>query len=98
MNDAFEILETAELFLIDFYLPQCPPCKRLAPILKEWSDESGIPVVTVNLKEKRFDLLSDRFGVKDTPTVVAIRDREEIARSSPVTKKDLYKLVGGGRP
>jgi thiol-disulfide isomerase/thioredoxin len=94
MNDAFEILETAELFLIDFYLPQCPPCKRLAPILKEWASESGIPVVTVNLKEKRFDQLSDRFGVKDTPTVVAIWHREEIARSTPVTKKDLYRLVG----
>lgn len=94
MSDAFDVLETAELFLIDFYLPGCPPCRKLAPVLAEFSAEAHIPVVKVDLTIKRWDKLSDRYHVIETPTVVAIRNREEIARGIPETKKDLYKLCG----
>jgi thiol-disulfide isomerase/thioredoxin len=92
--EALRVLEESPLFIIEFWLPTCPPCLRLKPLLVEFTAETGIPVVTVNLKEKTFDELSDRYGVKDTPTLVVIREGQEVARGIPSTKIGLLRLAG----
>lgn len=91
--NALEALETCETLLIEFFYIDCPPCKRFEKILREYSDETGIPVVKVDLDVKRFDELSDRFKVTHTPTVVVVHRGDEIGRCVPESKADLARIV-----
>ncbi len=38
-NFASEVLQSSELVLVDFWTPGCGPCKMLAPILEELSED-----------------------------------------------------------
>lgn len=94
MNDALELLDTyTGVMLIEFHMTTCPPCQKLEAALREFSDETGIPVVKVDLGEKRFDKLSDRFKVTRTPTVVVVNNQEVVARGIPHSKEALARLV-----
>lgn len=94
MMEALEMLDTyMGTMLIEFHMVSCPPCKKLEAALREFSDETGIPVVKVDLGEKRFDKLSDRFKVTHTPTVVVVNNQVVVARGIPHSKEALARLV-----
>jgi thiol-disulfide isomerase/thioredoxin len=93
MTDALKILESGELAIIKLYMPSCPPCKKMAPVLAAFAKETGIPVVAADLKVKCFDRAADRCGVDRTPTLIVIRDGREVARGYPRTKLGLARLV-----
>ena len=93
-DGSLEALEGEGTVLIEFYLPGCPPCKRLKPKIEKFAKKTGIQVVKVNLREKRFDKVADRFGVSETPTVIIAKDGVEVARQqAPTTQRELKKLV-----
>ena len=93
MSDALKILESGELAIIKMYMPSCPPCKKMAPVLAEFAKETGIPVVAADLKVKCFDEAADRCGVDRTPTLIVVKDGREVARGCPMTKLGLARLV-----
>lgn len=67
---------TNELTLVDFFATWCGPCKMIAPVLEQLED---IDVIKVDVDEERE--LAVKFGIQAVPTLVLIKDKQEIART-----------------
>ena len=65
--------------VVDFYANWCGPCKALAPVLEKVAAEKSINVNKVNIEED-VDDLSLKYGVRNIPTVIALKDGNELAR------------------
>ena len=77
--------------LIDFYAEWCGPCKMLAPVLEELSDEftGKIDVYKVNVDEE--EELAMLFGIRSIPTLVFIGKDGTMHRSQGAMGKSQLK-------
>ena len=94
-NDNFvqEVLNSDKPVLLDFWAPWCGPCRMLSPILDEIAAEAeDFKVAKVNVDEEGD--LAMRFGVMSIPTLVVIKNGEEVNRSLGAMPKEMvYDLV-----
>lgn len=84
--------------LIDFYAGWCGPCKMLAPVLEELSDEftGEVDVYKVNVDEE--EELAMLFGIRSIPTLIFIEKGGTMHRSQgtmgkPQLKEAIEKLL-----
>lgn len=85
-----EVLQAREPVLIDFYADWCGPCKMLSPIIDEVAQENDdIKVVKVNVDESSDIALE--YKVMSIPTLVVIKNGQEVARSIGVIDKSKIK-------
>ena len=89
-----EVLQADKTVLVDFWASWCGPCKMLSPVIEEIADErSDIKVGKVNIDEH--PELAQKYGVMSIPTVLVIKDGEEVHKSvGAVPKKALLDLIG----
>ena len=75
-----EVIKSEKPVLIDFYADWCGPCKMLSPIIDEIAEEnSEIKVVKVNVDDSQD--LAMKYQVMSIPTLVVIKNGEEVNRS-----------------
>ncbi|MBQ9786111.1 MAG: thioredoxin [Clostridia bacterium] len=80
-KDAFEneVLGAESPVLVDFYATWCGPCKMLAPILDEVSEESDkVKIVKVDIDENMD--IAEKYGIMSIPTLIVFKEGQEIAR------------------
>lgn len=88
-----EVLNSEKLVLIDFYADWCEPCKMLSPIIDEVSNEKD-NVKFVRIDVDTNDNLATRYQIMYMPTLIIIKNGEEIDRSIGLINKDeLLKFV-----
>jgi thioredoxin 1 len=77
--------------LIDFYADWCGPCRMVAPIIEELSNElEEGKIVKVNVDES--PEVSRKFMVRSIPTIVVLKDGEEFSRQVGASPdKGFYK-------
>lgn len=80
--------------LIDFYADWCGPCKMLAPVIEELAAElSDVTVGKVNVDEN--PALAQKYGVMSIPTILVLKDGNEVQRSVGFAPKaKLLSLLG----
>ena len=73
-NFSEEINNTDKLVLIDFFATWCGPCKMIAPIISEISEEfnNKVKVGKVNVDEEKE--LAIKYGISSIPTLVIFKD------------------------
>lgn len=76
-----DILKENDLVLIDFWADWCGPCKKVAPILDEISDQFGLPVGKLNIDENPNK--TSEYSVSSIPTMVLFKDG-----------KPVHKIIG----
>ena len=88
-----EVIKSEKPVLIDFYADWCGPCKMLSPIIDEIAEEnSDIKVVKVNVDDSQD--LAMKYQVMSIPTLVVIKNREEVNRSvGLIDKAQVLKLI-----
>ncbi len=95
-NQNFEeaVLNSKKTVLLDFYADWCGPCKQLAPILEEIAAEN--PNVVIGKIDVDNELiLSSRFQIEAMPTLVVIKDGEEVARTVGLRSKSaILSMLG----
>lgn len=75
-----EVLQSNRTVLLDFWASWCGPCRMVSPVVDEIADErSDILVGKVNVDEQRE--LAAQFGVMSIPTLVVIKNGQEVQRS-----------------
>lgn len=83
-----EVLKSDKTVLVDFYADWCEPCKMLAPIIEEIAAENeDIKVVKVDTEASQSIAL--RYQVVSIPTLVVIKNGEEIDRVLGYTSKSV---------
>lgn len=68
-----EVMESSVPVLVDFWATWCAPCRMLAPIIEELSEElTDVKVCKVDVDEE--EELSARYGVMSIPTLLVFKD------------------------
>lgn len=64
--------------VVDFWAEWCGPCRAIAPVLEDISDEQAgvIDVVKVNSDEN--PALVDRYGITGIPAILVFQDGEPV--------------------
>jgi thioredoxin 1 len=80
-----EVEQSAIPVLIDFWGPNCPPCKAIAPHVQTLADEHGgkLKVVKMNVHENMKTAMA--YRVTGMPTFVVLKGGREVARQPGVT-------------
>ena len=88
-----EVLNSEKIVLIDFYADWCGPCKMLSGIVEQFASENeNIKVVKINVDDEQD--LAIEYGVMSIPTLVVIRNGQEVNRSvGLVSKDDILNIV-----
>lgn len=88
-----EVLNSKGLVLVDFYSETCGPCKRLAPILEELSNdfEGKLKIVKINVNEN--SLISFKMGIISVPTLVFYKDGNMIESSVGLLPKEQLERI-----
>lgn len=86
--------------LIDFYAGWCGPCKMLAPVLEEVSDEYAGKVDFYKVDVEQQEELAALFSVRSIPTLVFIPKDGQIkvvqgAVGKPQLKKAIEEILLG---
>ena len=88
-----EVIESSKNapVLIDFWAPWCGPCKMIAPIVEELSDEYGDKVKFVKVNTDESQDTATKYGIMSIPTLMIFKDGEPVERIVGFTQKNNLK-------
>lgn len=69
-----ELEATGLPIVLDFSATWCGPCKKIAPFIAELADEYEGRVLVGKCDVDENDDLTSRFGIRNVPTVLFIKD------------------------
>lgn len=64
-----DVLDQQTPVLVDFWAPWCGPCKMVAPILEELSEEYGDKIQVVKLNTDENPGITGQYGITGIPTM-----------------------------
>ncbi|TKI03905.1 thioredoxin TrxA [Martelella alba] len=92
-DDSFDkdVLQAKGSFLVDFWAEWCGPCKMIAPILSEVSEEyeGKLTVAKLNIDEN--PATAPKYGIRGIPTLLLFRDGEVVATKVGALSKGQLK-------
>jgi thioredoxin 1 len=74
--------------LVDFWAEWCAPCKMMAPILNEVADELSGNSHVGKLNVEQYQLMAQKFNVRNIPTLILFRNGIEVKRFVGIKQKD----------
>lgn len=94
-DDFDRVLQGTEVpILVDFYADWCGPCRMLAPVVDELAAERSGEVVVLKVDTDRHPGISERFGIRGIPTLIAFKDGRETGRHVGMARRaELDALV-----
>jgi thioredoxin 1 len=84
----FEHQIKSGVILVDFWASWCMPCKMMAPVLNEVSEELTGNATVGKLNVEQNQAASSKYGVRNIPTLLLFKNGKEINRFVGVKTKD----------
>jgi len=80
--------------IIDFYADWCGPCKMVAPILEELSDEYAGKINIYKVDTEKEQELSSVFGIRSIPSILFIpKDGQPMMQPGALPKDTLVQVI-----
>lgn len=88
------VLKSEKPVLVDFNATWCGPCRMMAPVLEELSNENDkFDFVAIDVDEEQ-DLAAE-YGVMSIPCLVVFKDGKEVIRNVGfISKEKLESMLG----
>lgn len=87
-NDFDEVL-SAKCAIVDFNAIWCSPCRMLAPVIEELSNEIDMPFFSVDVDKN--DEISEKYGISSIPTIMLFKDGKVVNKEVGYIDKDELK-------
>ncbi len=88
------VLKSGKTVLVDFWASWCGPCKMLAPLIEELSEElDDVLVCKVNVDEEPD--LAGKYHIMSVPTLIVVKDGMTVQTAVGVQSKSaVLKMLG----
>lgn len=83
-----EVIPSEGVALIDFWAPWCGPCRMLAPTIDEIAEEFEGKVLVAKCDVDDCEELSMKFGIRNIPTLVYLKNGELADRTVGLVSKN----------
>jgi thioredoxin 1 len=86
-----DTIKNNDVVVADFWAPWCGPCRMIAPIIEELSEEykeKGVVVGKVNTDEA--PEIAGQFGIRSIPTVIFFKNGEAVDAMIGAAPKQMY--------
>lgn len=92
-NEDFQskVLTAEQPVVIDFYGAYCPPCHQLAPIIDKLAEDYDGRAMVVKVDVAKLPEVAQRYNIYGTPTVIFLKNGEEVARSVGLEGEAAYR-------
>jgi len=95
-DDTFDkdVLKNDKSVLVDFYADWCGPCKMVAPILEEISNEMKDKLVIAKHNIDDNPNVPTRYGVRGIPTMLLFKDGKLVdTKVGAIPKKNIKEWL-----
>lgn len=86
-----KVLESDKPVMVDFWAAWCGPCRMVAPIVDELSNEYADKAVIAKVDVDQNQEFAAKYGVRNIPTVLFFKNGEMVNRQVGVAQKETYK-------
>ena len=91
-----EIIQTKGYVLVDFWAEWCGPCRQLAPIVEEISQEMAGKLKVFKLNIDQNPETPTKLSVRGIPTLILFKDGKNVAtKVGSLPKSSLLEWLNG---
>ncbi|HEX5743644.1 MAG TPA: thioredoxin [Flavobacteriaceae bacterium] len=84
------VLKSNQPVIVDFWAAWCGPCRMLAPIMEQLSEEYAGKAVVVKVDVDANQEYAAKYGVRNIPTVLFFNKGELVDKQVGVAPKNVY--------
>ena len=74
-----DVLKSDKPVLVDFWAEWCGPCKQIAPVIEQLSEELAGRVTVAKIDTEASPMTPSRYGVRGIPTLMLFKDGQMAA-------------------
>lgn len=95
-----EVLKAELPVLVDFFAEWCGPCKKVAPVLEDISQEYSGKIKVVKVDVDETGSTAAHYGIMSVPTLMLFKDGKVVSQSAGALSKyelknKLREVLGG---
>ncbi len=91
-----QVVQSDKIVLVDFWAEWCGPCRMVAPIVKELSEDYKDDLVVAKLDVDSNPETSAKYGIRNTPTILFFKDGGVVDKQvGAVPKSTLAAKIDG---
>lgn len=90
-NFETDVLQSGKLAVVDFWAVWCGPCIHIAPIIEELAEKYKDEVVIGKVDVDNNPEVSFKYGIRNIPTVLFIKDGKVVDKQVGAAPKSAYE-------